>query len=330
MRAYITTLVISSTILATSVAHAQMVSYTVDDQTKKLAPVKIGLTLAFATGNQIMAGGLVQGNLARKLFYHGEYRKGLMAGFSSSGYAGTDNLVTTQKILKGGYWEAGAEWAISDVVKEKEGSFKVVTGSGYGTERFFYAKSDKRTLITVGGGLYGLTHAYYLDDDTAHYFSSGANKLRPAKDKMMHTAISTTGVFAGVSFRKIKKAAVSSGGYRYRKLRATSWSFQAMTGTSTTQDITVGGTTYALTGTKQAPLGYRILWRAERGPTSTCVEFGKMPHMKFDNNNYPDLSLFGPEGISSFANYFRLSFNFILYGNDVKYGLKQKKNKKDE
>ena len=331
MSKLLTTFITSSALLwGASTVQAQTINYKVDNQTKKLAPVKIGLTLAFATGNQIMAGGLVQGNVAGKLFYHGEYRKSLVRGFSSSGYAGSEELVTTQKELKGGYWEAGAEWAISDKIKEKEGSFKVVTGSGYGYERFFHAECDKRTLITVGGGVYGLTHTYYLDDDTAHYFMSGTTKLRPSKDKVMHTAISTTGVFAGVSFRKIKKAAVSAGGYRYRKLRATSWSFQALTGTSNAQDITIGGTTYALTGTKQAPLGYRILWRAERGPSSTCVEFGKMPHMKFENNNNPDLSLFGPEGISSFANYFRLSFNFILYGNDVKYGLKQKKNKKDD
>ena len=290
----------------------------------------MGLTLAFATGNQIMAGGIVQGNLAGKLFYHGEYRKSLVRGFSSSGYAGSEELVTTQPELSGGYWEAGAEWALVDKVHEGDGSFKVVTGSGFGTERYFMAKCDKRTLITVGGGVFGLTHNYYLDDDTAHYFMSGATKLKSPKDKAMHTAITTTGVFAGVTFRKIKKAAISSGGYRYRKFRATSWSFQAMTGTSQAQDIVVGGTTYPISGTSQGALGYRILWRADRGPTSTCVEFGKMPHLKFDNNNNPDLSLFGPEGISSFANYFRLSFNFILYGNDVKYSLKQKKNKKED
>lgn len=314
--------------------NAQMVNYKTDNKTRKLAPVKVGLTLAFATGNQIMAGGIVQGNLAGKLFYHGEYRNSLVRGFSSSGYAGSSDLVTTQNELKGGYWEAGAEWALIDKVHEGDATFKVVTGtSGFGTQQYehsFRAICDKRTLITVGGGLFGLTHNYYLDDDTAHYFMSGVTKLKSPADKAMHTAITTTGVFAGVSFRKIKKAAISSGGYRYRKLRATSWSFQAMTGTSRAQDLVIGGTTYPISGTSQAALGYRILWRAERGPTSTCVEFGKMPHLKFDNNNNPDLSLFGPEGISTFANYFRLSFNFILYGNDVRYGLKQKKSKKEE
>jgi hypothetical protein len=306
---------------------AQAVSYKADNKTKKLAPVKLGLTMSFSTGNQIMIGGLVQGNITDKLFYHGEYRKGLVRGFASSGYADKEQLVTSQKELKSGYWEAGAEWAIVDNVKEGEGKFKIVTHSGFGSERFFMATCDKRTLITLGGGIFGLSYNYYLDDDTAHYFMSNGSKLYAPKDKMMHSSVSTTGIFAGVSFRKIKKAAVSSGGYRYRKLKATSWSFQGMTGSSRLQDITVNGVNYAITGTKSSALGYRIMWRAERGPTSTCVEFGKMPHITFDNDNNPGLSLFGPEGISSFANYFRLSFNFILFGNDVKYGLMQKKDK---
>jgi hypothetical protein len=302
---------------------AQTVSYKADNQTKKLAPVKVGLTLAFASGNQIMAGGLVQGNLMDRLFYHGEYRKGLVRGFSNAGMAGTEDLLTTQSETKGGYMEAGAEWAIVD--KMGEGKFKVVTDQSMNMERSFRATVDMRKLVTVGGGIFSLSHAYYLGDDSANYFMSGSTMLRPTKDKILHSNINTAGFFAGVSLRKIKKAAVSSGGYRYRNFKATSWSFQVMSGASRMQDIVVGGKTYKIDNAKSAPLGYRILWRADRGPTSTCVELGKMPHIAFSNDNPPDLSMFGTEGISTFVNYFRLSFNFILYGNDRKYGLKQKK-----
>ncbi|GAA4460317.1 hypothetical protein GCM10023093_02740 [Nemorincola caseinilytica] len=306
-------------------ATAQMVDYKTDDQTKKLAPVKVGLTLAFASGNQIGAGGIVQGCLMNKLFYGVEYRKVLVRGFSNAGVAATGDLQTTQTEKSGRYMEAGAEWAIRD--KMDQGKMRIVTSSNMTSERYFHATCDLRKLITVGGGFFSYGHNYYMERDSAHYFTSGTQKLQPAQDKIFHSYISTAGFFGGVSFRKIKKAAVSSGGYRYRNFKATSWSFQVLSGPSKMQDITVGGVTYPINNANSAPLGYRVIWRADRGPSSTCVELGKMPHIAFSNDNLPDLSLFGPEGISSFVNHFRLSFNFILYGNDRKYGLKQKKSK---
>lgn len=314
--------VITAALLANSTT-AQMVNYKADNQTKKLSPVKVAATLSFASGNQISAGGILQGNLVDKLFYHAEYRKGLVRGFSNAGVAGKDELTTTQKETKGGYMEIGAEWAIVDDMGS--GTFKIVTDQSMSMERYFRAAVDMRKLVTVGGGIFSLSHAYYLGDDTAHYFMSGATKLQPPKDKILHSAVNTTGFFAGISLRKIKKAAVSSGGYRYRNFKATSWSFQLMSGASKMQDLEIATKTYPITNAKSAPIGYRIMWRSDRGRTSTCAELGKMPHIKFDNGNAPDMSMFGTEGISTVVNYFRLGFNVILYGNDRRYALKQKK-----
>lgn len=303
--------------------YAQTVSYNVDNKTNKLAPVKVGLAISFASGNQIMAGGMVQGCLANKLFYNAEYRVGLVRGFSNAGIAGEEELQTTQSETKGSYMEAGAEWTIRD--KMSKSKMRISTGSTGNIERFFYAECDMRKLITVGGGVFSISHAYYLGDDSAHYFTSGSNKLQPATDKIFHSNISTMGAFGGVSLRKIRKGVVTSGGYRYRTVKITSWSFQALIGGSKMQDLVIGGNTYPINNAKSAPIGYRIIWRAERGRTSTTAELGMMPHVTFDNNNNPDMSMFGPEGISSPINYFKLGFNFILYGNERSYGLKQKK-----
>jgi hypothetical protein len=301
----------------------QSTTYKTDNKTEKLSPVKVGATISFASGNQLTVGGIVQGCLANKIFYSAEYRKGLMRGFSNAGIADESELMTTQNETKGMYMELGAEYALSD--KKDEGKMKIVTHTDMTSEHYFMADCDVRKLVTVGGGVFSISHAYYMDRDTAHYFTSGSTKLQPDKDRIFHSNINTTGLFAGISLRKIKKAAVSSGGYRYRKVKATSWAFQGMFGSSKMQDLVIAGNTYAIDNAKSAPIGYRIMWRAERGPTSTTVELGKMPHIAFDNDNNPDMSMFGPQGISTFVNYFRVGFNFILYGNERKYGLRQKK-----
>lgn len=310
-------------LLSQPCAHAQMVSYKVDNQTNKLAPIKVGLAISFASGNQILAGGMAQGCLANKLFYNAEYRVGLVRGFSNAGIAGEEELQTTQSETKGSYMEAGAEWTIRD--KMSQGKMRITTGSSGSSERYFNAVCDMRKLITVGGGVFSIGHAYYLGDDSAQYFTSGTTKLQPAADKVFHSNISTMGAFGGISLRKIRKGAVSSGGYRYRSVKITSWSFQALIGGSRMQDLVIGTNTYAINNAKSAPIGYRIIWRAERGRTSTTAELGMMPHVTFDNDNNPDMSMFGPEGITSPINYFKLGFNIILYGNERSYGLKQKK-----
>jgi len=304
-------------------AHAQMINYKADNKTNMLSPVKIGAAISFASGNQMLAGGFVNGCLVNKLFYNAEYRVGLVRGFSNAGIAAQEDLLTTQPETKGHYMELGAEWAVRD--KLGQGRMRIVTGSNAAFEHFFFANCDMRKLITVGGGVFSIGRAYYLGNDSGQYFTSGAAILQPSTNKIFHANIATMGAFGGISFRKIRKAAISSGGYRYRAAKITSWSFQALMGSSKMQDIVIGTNTYAINNAKSSPLGYRIIWRAERGITSTTAEIGMMPHITFDNANNPDMSMFGTQGISSPINYFKLGFNIILFGNERAYALKQKK-----
>src|SRR5262245_859736 len=120
-----------------------------------------------------------------------------------------------------------------------------------------------------------------MASDSGTYFESAGAKLQHCTDKYYNVNINTTGGVDGISLNKIQKANVSTGGYRYRNFRGTSWNFQVMVGTGKTGDIVIGTKTYPVENAKVSPLGYRISWRADRGPTSSFVEIGKLPNMNF-------------------------------------------------
>jgi hypothetical protein len=304
--------------------YAQSVSYTADNQVNKLAPVKIGLGLWFASGLQNSVGLTAQGCLFNKLFYNAEYRYGYSRGFSNIGFVGKDELQTTQKEITPKSFEMGVAYTIFE--KTKEGKMKIVTDKTSTSETSFKAKCDARKIVALGGGLFANNYVYYLPNDSNNFFESSGIKLAPQKDKFLHTNINMFGFYAGVSFKTIKKAAVSSNGYRYRKFKSTSWNFDVLTGGGKANAIQMNNSTYKIDNSKVSVIGYRVCFKADRGPTTTSVEIGKMPSINFANtNNHPDLSLFGAEGISSPINFFRVGFNFVLYGNDRNYALKQKK-----
>jgi hypothetical protein len=318
---------ISSLAFANFVSHsvyAQSVTYTTDNKVNKLAPVKIGLGLWFGSGMQNSVGLSAQGCVFNKLFYNAEYRYGYSRGFSNIGFVGTEELQTTQKEITPTSFEVGVAYAILD--KTKEGKMKIVTDKSSTRETSFKAKCEARKIIAIGGGIFANNYVYYLPSDTMNFFESSGIKLAPQKDKFFHTNINMFGFYAGVSFKTIKKAAVSAGGYRYRKFKSSSWNFDVLSGTGKVNDIQVNNSTYKIDNAKVLSIGYRICFKADRGPTTTSVEIGKLPSVNFPNsNNHPDLSMFGAEGISSPINFFRVGFNFILYGNDRRYALKQKK-----
>lgn len=313
-----------STIAPFERANAQSISYSSDDHTNELAPVKVGLDVWFASGLQTSLGFNVQGVIANKLFYTADYRRCINRGFSNVGVVGIDELQTTQPENRVTSFEGGLHVVLSD--KMGKGKLKITTSSGLYSETYFRAEVDARKVISFGGGLLMNRYVYYLGYDSLAYFESGNNRYRPAKDKYLHANISMFGIYGGFAFRKIMKSAVSADGYRYRRFFARTWNFDLLLGAAKMQDFTVNGTTLSVDNAKINPVGYRICYKADRGPTTTIAEIGKMPGIRFSNaGNHADLSLFGTEGISSFLNYFRIGFNFVIFGNDRRYALKQKK-----
>ncbi|MBI1305551.1 MAG: hypothetical protein GC181_02925 [Bacteroidetes bacterium] len=314
-------LIFSITGFASTYSFAQTLRYETENKTDKLAPLKIGATISFASGLQQSGGLIVQGSIKR-LFYHFEYRANFSKDISRVFYVDGDSQATTQPLKRGNAMEASVDFALVD--KVKKGKIKVTTASGYGYEKYFHAECDARKIVAVSGGLFNTYYNYYLGVEDDNYFESNGLKLQPTGDKYYHAGILMTSFYGGLSFRKIKKAAVTSGGYRYRVTRATSWHLHVLTGTTKMDAIRVNNQDYTVTNVKSANLGYRIGWRADRGPTSSFVEIGYLPHLQFTSgSNHADMSLFGTQGISQGVNYFRLGFNFILFGNDRRYALKQ-------
>jgi hypothetical protein len=304
---------------------AQSVNYTTDNQVNKLAPIKIGASIWFASGLQNSVGLTAQGCLFNKLFYNAEYRYVFSRGFSSLGFVGTEDLQTTQKEITPTSFEVGVAYSLID--KTKNGKMKIVTDKTSTSETSFRANCDSRKIIAVGGGIFANNYLYYLPSDSFNFFESSGVKLAPQKDKFFHTNINMFGFYGGISIKTIKKAAVSADGYRYRKFKSTSWNFDVLTGAGKANDIQVNNSTYKIDNAKISSLGYRISFKADRGPTTTSVEIGKMPNVNFPNTkNHSDLTLFGAEGISSPINFFRVGFNFVIVGNDRRYALKKKSN----
>jgi len=319
-------------ICLSAVTYSQSVNYQTNNKTNSLAPIKIGASLNFASGLQVAWGVLGQGCLFNKLFYTVNYRRGITRGFSNIGFVGKDELQTTQQEITSDALEIGVSYVIFE--KTNKGKMKITTDKNYtrGTyfnytrETYFYADCDVRKIVTVGGGIFTNNYVYYLKRDTNAYFESSTIKLQPEKDKIFHSNINVFCLYSGVSFKKIKKGVVSAGSYRYRKFKSVSWDFDVLYGFGKANAIQINYYNYSIDNAKVSPLGYRISFKTDRGPTSSIVEIGKLPSIKF-SSSHPDLSLFGPEGISTFLNYFRIGFNIILFGNDRRFALKQKSNK---
>ena len=295
-------------------------SYTALNKTDKLAPIKIGMSMSVANSLQHTLGPIVQGCLFNKLFYSAEYKIGVFPGWSNIGFVSPDKVETSQTLKGSKYLDANVSFAFVD--KMRKGSVRITLDKNYNTETYFNANCDIRKIIALDAGLFSNNYTYYLNSDSGEYFQSGNLKLSPTKDKYLHSNVSVNGIYGGISFRKIKKVAVSVGDYRHRNFRSRSWSFQAMLGTGNMQDINLNNKMYSVDNAKTSPLGYRLVFRADRGPINSFIEFGKQPHMVFNaGNNHADISLFGPDGLWSFVNYLRVGYNFILFGNDKRYKL---------
>jgi hypothetical protein len=317
---------ILSLIIIFNFCFSQTINYKVDNKTTNLAPFKLGASLWFASGLQTSIGVTAQGWIANKLFYNVEYRHGIARGYSNLGFVGKEELQTTHKEIKPNSLEIGVAYSFFE--KKSTSKFKIVTDKSLYTETSFLANCDVRKLVTIGGGVFTNNYVYYLPNDSLAYFESNSIKLQPQKDMFYHTNISTLGFYGGISFKKIKKAAVSADGYRYRKFKSTSWNFDLISGYAKAGAIELKGGNYNIDNSKPSPLGYRIAFKADQGPTSVSVEIGKFPCLKFTSpGSHPDLSLFGTEGIHTFLNFFRLGFNIILFGNDRRFALKQKSTK---
>ncbi len=303
---------------------AQSIEYKTQNNLHDLAPVKISLAvLSMETFlYPITFGGRVEGQILDKLHYQANYRQGVIRNFMIP----SDNVLTTQKESKGLYIDGSVELVFRD--KTKTGKVKVITDNYndglYSSQKYFMAGCDVRRYWALSGGISQYARPKYVNSDSSEYIISGGNIFLPAKDKFYHSNISTTSIFAGLTFRKIRKSVVNSGGYNYRRFYAKRFYIQLVSGLTSVGKFTYNDQSYKIDNIKQDPLGYKIGWQWDEVGVVTGFEFGKQPGITM---NIPK----GSEDISNifinnpFLNYMKLTFHFDLWNTDKNYHQKNKK-----
>ena len=303
---------------------AQSIEYKTQNNLHDLAPVKISLavmsmeTFLFP----ITFGGRVEGQILDKLHYQANYRQGVVRNF----FIPKDEVLTTQKESKGLYIDASAELVFRD--KTKPGRVKVITdntyNSLYSTQSYFIADCDARRYWALSGGISEYARPKYYSRDSSEYIISDGQNLLPPEGKSYHSNISTTSIFAGLTFRKIRKSVVNSGGYNYRRYYAKRFYIQLVSGISTAGDIILNDKSFKIDNIKQDPLGYKIGWQWDEMGVVTGFEFGKQPGITMNipssQEAATDLLLNNP-----FLNYAKLTFHFDLWNSDKNYHQKNKK-----
>lgn len=264
----------------------------------------------------ITAGVLAEGQVSNKLYYIAGFRKGYTRNF----FIPKENLLTAQKESRGHVFEAGMELVFAD--RNDQGSMKIVTSStsygNYISERYFTASCDVRKYWSLSGGIMQYQAPSYLMGRDSVFIQSGTSRVYPSSEYYLHSNINTFGGYAGLTWRKIKKAAVISDGWRYKRFYSTRFYIHMLFAGSKAEDILYNNITYQVDNIKQVPFGYRIGWMWDQMGTVTGLELGKIPHAAIDAGQEDDLKL------TKYYNYFRLTFHFMIINTDKQYKLSQK------
>lgn len=298
------------------------INYTTENKTHELSPFKI--SLSFLNFEQlftpITAGIMVEGKIKDKLFYNVQLRQGYIRNFLIP----KDHLITKQKESKGTVFEAGADLIFWDQIKP--GKVKVVVSSSYSgynttTETYFRADCDVRKYWAVSGGIMEYVRTKYLNSDSTEYIISGDTRIKPTGENFSHFTQSTFAIYGGLVHRKIKKAIIRTDGWSYRRFYSTKFYIQMLVGATKAGDIIYKDQTYKIDNVRQMPLGYRIGWQWDQMGVVTGFEFGKMPGVNLETptkgSQLDKIFIHNP-----FFNYIRLTFHFMIYGNDKNYRLK--------
>lgn len=299
---------------------SQSVSYRVENHTHELSPYKISFSfMNLETGFfPITAGLAAEGQVNDKLYWSMQFRKGYIRNF----FIPASNVLTTQKESRGRIFEAGAEWVFSD--EDDQGALKIVTDqTSYGnyiSQNYFIAGCDKRKYWAWSGGIMQYVIPHYVNGTDSAYILSGAEKIYAPGENYFHFNLNTFGGYAGITKRKIRKAAVISDGWRYKRFYSTRFYVHMLIGASAAGDVIYNNRTYTVDNLEQFPLGYRIGWQWDEMGAITGLELGKLPTAGLKTNSSSTDAL---GKLSRYYNYFRLTFHFTIINGDKQYKLKQ-------
>lgn len=308
-----------------NIVKSQSISYKTENYTHNLAPFK--LSISFLNFENILtpitAGVMVEGHVKDKLFYNAQFRQGYIRNFMVA----TEKLITTQAESNGTYFEAGVDWVFAD--KIKKGKLKIVTSSSFNgsstSQTYFKADCEARRYFALSGGVIQYIRPKYINSDSSEYIvSNGVDKKAP-NDKFTHFNQSTSGLYVGITKRKIRKVIVKADdGYNYRAFYSTKFYLHALVGTTSIDDIIINNQSFKIDNAKQNPVGYRMGWQWDQMGVTTGFEFGNMPGVTLETpivkSEIDNLFKFNP-----FFNYMRLTFHFSIFNNDKNFYIKNKK-----
>ncbi|UPT68855.1 MAG: hypothetical protein M0D57_09625 [Sphingobacteriales bacterium JAD_PAG50586_3] len=192
----------------------------------------------------------------------------------------------------------------------------VTSSESYGSytySRYFTAYIDKRTQFGVHGGVYYFNKGIYTpgsgEDSTFTFTTKNSNTLPDDRTYIIRSANSA--FFAGLIFKKTRKATIHSDGWKYYRHYGRRIYLDAIIGGANLKDVVAAGQTYQVEAVKSSPIGYRIGFEWDQMGVVTGFEFGLRP---------------GPQvGIIPGLNYFNLNFSYNLFNGDKRYAMRTKK-----
>ncbi|MDB5013276.1 MAG: hypothetical protein JWQ25_1478, partial [Daejeonella sp.] len=264
------------------------VEYKTENYLHDLAPLKVSVSFLNMEDilTPITAGVLVEGQLKDKLFYNVQFRKGYLRNFNIP----ARDLLTTKNENKGSVFEAGIDLPFSDVTKT--GKVKVTTSTTFdGTylgEKYFKANAEIRSYWALNGGITNYSRPKYLKTDDSEYLGAEAQSNTGNESKFIPFNIVTSGFYAGIVHRRIRKAIVATNGTRYRRFYSKKFYAQFLMGATKVNDFVYNDQTFKIGNAKQAPFGYRLGWQWDEMGVVTGFEFGKMPGVTYKTSAEKD------------------------------------------
>ena len=299
------------------------VNYKTENYTHDLAPLKVSVSFLNMEDilTPITAGVLIEGQLKDKLFYNVQFRKGYLKDFSIP----ARDLLTTSNEGKGSVFEAGIDFPFYDATKT--GKIKVTTSTTFdGTylgEKYFKANAEIRNYWALSTGVTNYSRPKYLKTDDSEYLGAQVQSNTGNQSKFIPFDIVTSGFYAGIVRRKIRKAIVTTNGTRYRRFYSKKFYAQFLMGSTKVKDFAYNDQTFKIVNAKQAPFGYRLGWQWDEMGVVTGFEFGKMPGVSYESSTEKtELSKIFIN--NPFLNYARFTFHFNVFNADKNYHMNGK------
>lgn len=292
--------------------HAQTINYSVDNYTEKLSPFKPSVTLMTLDGLIPQYGFTIEGAIGKRLGYNTAYRRDYIRNFFTS----EDEIGNIDAERKTNYFEGSIDFFLTNKIKEGSSPMKIVTSSStygnYTYSKYFTAYVDKRTQFGLHGGFYYFNKGVYTKDagaDGDFTFESKNSNTLP-DDRIYIVNSNNSAFFAGLVFKKIRKATIHSDGWKYYRHYARRIYIDALIGGANYKDVIANGVAYSATPVKAMPIGYRIGFEWDQMGVVTGFEFGMRPGIVL---------------LFPFYNYFNLNFSFNLFNGDKRYAMRNKK-----